>query len=65
MRTYVVNVAVLGEPVLATLYAAFLFHEIPGVPWGIGTALIVCGVITVFFAERSRRLAEKVGAPLV
>jgi drug/metabolite transporter (DMT)-like permease len=65
MRTYVVNVAALGEPVLATLYAAVLFHEIPGLPWGIGTALIVSGVLTVFLAERSRRRADTPGVDVM
>lgn len=58
MRTYVVNVAVLGEPVLATIYAAFLFGEIPGRAWALGTALILAGVATIVLAERSRAAAE-------
>jgi drug/metabolite transporter (DMT)-like permease len=58
MRTYVVNVAVLGEPVLATLYAALLFKEIPGPFWAAGALLIAAGVLTIFFAERSRSFAE-------
>lgn len=58
MRTYVVNVAVLGEPVLATLYAAVLFKEVPGALWGLGTALIVSGVLLVVLGERARTVTE-------
>lgn len=58
MRTYVVNVAVLGEPVLATVYAAFLFGEIPGTFWALGTAMIFAGVLLVVLGERSRRVTE-------
>ena len=58
MRTYVVNVAVLGEPVLATVYAALLFGEIPGLFWVAGTLMIVGGVLTVFFAERPAEVED-------
>lgn len=53
MRIYVVNVAVLGEPVLATLYAAWLFREMPGLSWAAGAGMIGAGVLTVFVAERA------------
>src|SRR4029078_7552128 len=52
MRTYVVNVAVLGEPILATFYAVLLFGEIPGVFWALGAVLIVAGVLVLVLAER-------------
>ena len=52
MKAYAVNVAVLGEPLLATIYAALLFREVPGLVWALGTATILAGVLTVFLAER-------------
>ena len=58
MRIYVVNVAIMGEPILATLYAMVLFDERPGPIWGIGTAMILAGVLRVFLAEGTGSLAE-------
>lgn len=60
MRTYVVGVAILGEPILATLYAMLLFGEFPGMQWAAGAALIGAGLVTVFLAEgpRAREEAE-------
>lgn len=58
MRTYVVGVAILGEPILATIYAIVLFREIPGLWWVAGAALIGAGLVTVFLAEGSPSRAE-------
>lgn len=62
MRTYVVGVAILGEPILATLYAMILFGEIPGVRWAAGAALIGGGLLTVFLAEGPGARAEEAEA---
>ena len=53
LRALHVNVATLGEPVLATLYAALLFGEIPRVSFYAGGALIVAGVGLVVREESS------------
>jgi len=58
MRTYVVNVAVLGEPILATIYAIVLFREVPGPVWAAGTLMILSGLLTVFLAERPGVIVE-------
>jgi drug/metabolite transporter (DMT)-like permease len=48
VRAYVVNAALLGEPVLATLYAWIIFAEPPG-PWLLaGGTLVVAGLVLVF-----------------
>jgi drug/metabolite transporter (DMT)-like permease len=64
MRTYVVGVAILGEPILATLYAMVLFGEMPGARWVAGAALIGAGLVTVLLAEgpRAREEAEAAAA---
>ncbi len=54
MRAYLVNLAVLGEPVLATLYAFLVFGETPGVLVYPGALLIGAGVVLAF-SETSRR----------
>jgi len=41
---YLVQATVLGEPVLATLYAAWLFGERPGPGWYAGTLCVAVGV---------------------
>jgi drug/metabolite transporter (DMT)-like permease len=58
MRTYVVGVAILGEPILATLYAMALFGEFPGARWAAGATLSGAGLVTVFVAEGPRAGAE-------
>jgi drug/metabolite transporter (DMT)-like permease len=45
LRAFPVNLSILGEPVLATLYAAFLFREIPGAIFYGGAVLIAVGVV--------------------
>jgi drug/metabolite transporter (DMT)-like permease len=44
LRAFTVNMAILGEPVLATIYAAFLFREVPGGAFYPGALLIACGI---------------------
>jgi drug/metabolite transporter (DMT)-like permease len=45
LRAFTVNMAVLGEPVLATAYAAAIFAEYPGLPFYAGAALILGGIV--------------------
>lgn len=45
LRALVVNLAVLGEPVLATIYAAILFAEIPGWAFYAGSVPILTGIL--------------------
>lgn len=63
MRTYVVNVAILGEAILATVYALALFGERPTALWGAGTAMILVGVVGVFLSERAAK-PEGIDAPV-
>ncbi len=52
LRAFTVHMAVLGEPVLATLYAAVLFREIPGAAFYGGAALILGGIVLATRQER-------------
>ena len=52
LRAFTVNMAVLGEPVLATLYAALLFGEVPGAAFYAGAALIAGGIVVASRQER-------------
>ena len=45
LRALVVNLAVLGEPVLATIYAALLFGEVPGWLFYAGGVPILAGIL--------------------
>jgi drug/metabolite transporter (DMT)-like permease len=45
LPAFTVNMAVLGEPVLATAYAAFLFREVPGPAFYAGALLIGGGIV--------------------
>ncbi len=54
MRAYLVNLIVLGEPVLATLYAFLVFGETPPVLVYPGALLIGAGVVLAF-SETSGR----------
>lgn len=47
LPAFPVNMAVLGEPVLATLYAALIFDERPARLFYAGAALIVAGLLMV------------------
>lgn len=53
LRALTVNLAVLGEPVLATAYAAGLFGEVPGAMFYLGGVLILAGVALAAFDERA------------
>ena len=59
LRAYVVNVAALGEPVLATLYGWILFREVPGAAVYPGAALIAAGVALVLRDAAGRAGAER------
>jgi drug/metabolite transporter (DMT)-like permease len=52
LPAFTVNMAVLGEPVLATLYAALLFGEVPGAAFYAGAALIGAGIVLATTQER-------------
>lgn len=54
LRAYVVNAALLGEPILATFYAWAVFGEPPGGHLYAGGALVVAGLAWVL-REESRR----------
>jgi drug/metabolite transporter (DMT)-like permease len=56
VKTYVVNTALLFEPVLATIFAFLFFHEIPEPHFYAGAALVFSGLILIFLAIRERRL---------
>jgi drug/metabolite transporter (DMT)-like permease len=49
---YKVNMALLSESVLATIYAGLLLNEIPGVRFYIGAVLIILAIGSVFFARK-------------
>jgi drug/metabolite transporter (DMT)-like permease len=58
IRSYVVHAALLGEPVLATLYAWLVFRESPGAHVATGGVLIVAGLAWVFREEGREEAAE-------
>jgi drug/metabolite transporter (DMT)-like permease len=62
LPAYVVNLTLLGEPVGATLLAAFLpgIREVPGAATFVGGALILAGI---YVAARGARARTVVGAP--
>jgi len=49
---YKVNMALLSESVLATIYAGLLLNEIPEVRFYIGAVLIIMAIGSVFFARK-------------
>jgi drug/metabolite transporter (DMT)-like permease len=49
---YKVNMALLSESVLATIYAGLLLNEIPEVRFYIGAVLIILAIGSVFFARK-------------
>ena len=59
LKTYVVNTALLGEPVLATIFAFLFFHEIPQPHFYAGAALIFVGLIVIFRSIGERRLNKE------
>ncbi len=62
LRAYTVNLAVLGEPVLASLYALLLFGEVPPAAFYPGALLVVAGVGWAV-AEESRRPVPSQATP--
>ncbi|MFN2384121.1 MAG: DMT family transporter [Gemmatimonadota bacterium] len=62
LRAYEVNVAILGEPVGATLWAALLLAELPGPATVVGGTLILGGILLTM---RRRSLPDAIApAPL-
>lgn len=59
LRAYQVNVAILGEPVGAAVWAALLLAEVPGPGTWIGGALILAGI---FLTLRRRPPPDEVAA---
>jgi len=53
LRAYVVNAALLGEPILATVYAWLVFGEAPGGHVYLGGILVIVGLVWVFLEEGS------------
>ena len=47
-----VAVAILGEPVGATLWAYLVFGEVPGIPQGIGIVLVLLGIVRALHGVR-------------
>lgn len=47
-KTYVVNTALLAEPVLATTFAFLFFHEIPEPHFYAGGAIVLIGLLLIF-----------------
>ncbi len=62
LRAFTVNMAVLGEPVLATIYAALLFGERPGRAFFAGALLIACGLVLAAREEARRGVYNPAGA---
>ena len=56
LRAAAVNLALLGEPLLASLYAAILFREFPGRWFYAGAVFVVVGVAVEFAAPARRSL---------
>jgi drug/metabolite transporter (DMT)-like permease len=62
LPAFPVNMAILGEPVLATLYAALIFSEMPPALFYFGSCLILTGILVVtwkipFVSGDSREIA--------
>jgi len=53
VRTGYVSVVLLGEPLLATVWTALWFHQIPTPPEALGGALAVTGMAMVLWPESS------------
>jgi drug/metabolite transporter (DMT)-like permease len=52
LRTYIVNTALLGEPILATILAYWLFAEKPAMHFYAGAVLVFIGLIVIFILDR-------------
>jgi len=59
LKAYEVNVAILGEPVGAALWAALLLAEVPGIGTVIGGGLVLSGI---FLTLRKRPVDEEMSA---
>ena len=61
LPAYVVNLTLLGEPVGATLIAAFLpdIREVPSVTTFVGGALVLCGVLVAAWTARAMTDADE------
>jgi drug/metabolite transporter (DMT)-like permease len=55
VKASVVSVALLAEPVGATLLGLLVFHERPGPQVVAGAAVVLAGVAVTVFAESSAR----------
>lgn len=53
IKAYAVNAALLGEPVLATLLAYALFHEVPDAYYYAGALLIFSGFLLIFLRRKA------------
>jgi len=62
LRASVVSVALLAEPVGATLLAFLIFHERPGPQVVVGAVIVLAGVAITVLAEAARR-PEVLAAP--
>lgn len=54
LRAYIVHLAVLGEPLLASLWAFWLFAEVPPVSIVPGAVMVVAGIALVVLGEDAR-----------
>lgn len=52
-KTYVVNTALLAEPVLATIFAFLFFHEIPQPHFYPGAAIVLIGLLLIFIWNKN------------
>ena len=48
IKAHKVGLSIVGEPVLASIWAIFIFHEYPSVGTLVGGALILAGLVLVF-----------------
>jgi drug/metabolite transporter (DMT)-like permease len=53
LKAYVVNAALLGEPVLATILAYFFFGEKPDLYYFLGAALVLTGLMMILLRQRN------------
>ena len=51
VEVYKVNLAVIGEPLLATVLAYLIFHEVPGWAFYLGAALVVVGIFVALWPK--------------
>ena len=63
IKAYAVNAALLGEPVLATIFAYLLFGEAPDSYYYAGATLIFTGLLIIFLMGRKESLAESAERP--